>query len=184
MLIYSNRWLPMLAGVLLLVVSGIVSAEQRQVFGWIEKVVILPWGIEVKAKLDSGALTSSLDARDIEIFHKEGEQWVRFRLKLEDLGSGERFTETIERQVQRNLILRGAGGQSRRPSVLMKLCIGDRIYEEEFSIRNRKKMNYPVLLGRRTIQHLGLLDVKRAFLTAPSCSEDSALVLHQPSEED
>ena len=54
-----------LAGSLL--VSATVQAEDK-VFGWVENAYIEPWGIAVKAKLDSGALTSSLDARDIEMF--------------------------------------------------------------------------------------------------------------------
>lgn len=174
MSIGSNRRLATLAGLLLIVICGTVNADQRKVFGWVEKVIIQPWNVEVKAKLDSGALTSSLDARNIETFQKEGEEWVRFRLKLENLDNNERFTETVERRVQRNLILRGAGGKARRPTVMMKLCIGGKIYDEEFSIRNRRKMNYPILLGRSTIQHLGLLDVKNSFLNTPSCTETSS----------
>jgi hypothetical protein len=174
-----------LAGALLLAgPTPAVADEGKPVFGWVEKSTLEPWGVEVKAKLDSGALTSSLDARDIERFDKEGEEWVRFRLKLEDEANGETFTEWLELPLYRSLRLRGAGGVDRRPVVLMKICMGDTVYEEQFSLRDRGDMNYPLLLGRRTIGHLGLLDVRETFLSEPRCDEDAPLVEHDPDEDD
>ncbi|ERS84689.1 retropepsin-like aspartic peptidase RloA3 [Halomonas sp. PBN3] len=160
------------------------ALAEEKVFGWVEKALVEPWGVEVKAKLDSGALTSSLDARDIERFERDGDRWVRFRLKLEDEESGEVFSERLELPLYRSLRLRGAGGTDRRPVVLMKVCIGDTIYEEQFSLRDRGDMNYPLLLGRRTIGHLGLLDVRETFLSEPRCDDDSPLVEHDPEEEE
>ncbi|WP_192035857.1 ATP-dependent zinc protease [Halomonas sp. YLGW01] len=155
------------------------DTTDRPVFGWVEKALVEPWGVEVKAKLDSGALTSSLDARDIERFEKDGEEWVRFRLALEDEDTGEMLEKRLERPVNRNLLLRGAGGTSRRPTVIMTICLGDTLYEEDFSLRDRSEMNYPLLLGRRTISHLGVLDVDKTFLTDPVCDEDSSTVPYE-----
>jgi len=159
-----------------------VQADDK-VFGWVERATIEPWGVAVKAKLDSGALTSSLDAREIETFERDGEEWVSFRLKLEDIASGEAFSQTLELPLYRDLRVRGAGGRDERPVVLMKVCMGDTVYEEQFSLRDREEMNYPLLLGRRTISHLGLLDVRETFLQRPECDEDSPLVEHDPEEE-
>lgn len=177
------RW-KALVGVLLVAASTSAMAEEKGVFGWVEKSTLEPWGVEVKAKLDSGALTSSLDARDIERFDKEGEKWVRFRLKLEDEANGETFSEWLELPLYRSLRLRGAGGVDRRPVVLMKICMGETVFEEQFSLRNREEMNYPLLLGRRTIGHLGLLDVRETFLTEPNCDEESPLIEHDPDEDE
>lgn len=163
--------------------ASAVQADDK-VFGWVEKATVEPWGVEVKAKLDSGALTSSLDARDIEVFDKEGEEWVRFRLKLEDEADGETFTEHLERPLYRDLRVRGAGGRDERPVVLMEICLGDTLYEEQFGLRNREEMNYPLLLGRRTISHLGLLDVSETFISEPRCDDDSRLVEHDADESD
>lgn len=171
-----------------LVVGAMLStstalAEEDQVFGWVENATLQPWGITVKAKLDSGALTSSLDARDIELFEQDDEEWVRFRLKLEDQESGEVFSDEIERPLYREQTVRGAGGSDERPVVLMELCMGDTIYEEQFSLRDREEMLYPLLLGRRTISHLGLLDVRNTFLQEPGCDEDSEVVPHDPEDD-
>lgn len=163
--------------------ASTAMADDDQVFGWVEKATLQPWDIEVKAKLDSGALTSSLDARDIEMFEQDDEEWVRFRLKLEDQASGEVFSDQIERPLYRELSVRGAGGRDERPVVLLEVCMGDTIYEEQFSLRDREEMNYPLLLGRRTISHLGLLDVRETFLQEPECGENATVVPHNPSDD-
>ena len=163
--------------------ASVAMADDDQVFGWVEKATLQPWDIEVKAKLDSGALTSSLDARDIELFEQDDEEWVRFRLKLEDQASGEVFSDQIERPLYRELAVRGAGGRDERPVVLLEVCMGDTIYEEQFSLRDREEMNYPLLLGRRTISHLGMLDVRETFLQDPECGENATVVPHDPEDD-
>lgn len=62
----------LIGGILMggLLSASVTMADDEQVFGWVEKATLQPWDIEVKAKLDSGALTSSLDARNIELLKK------------------------------------------------------------------------------------------------------------------
>jgi hypothetical protein len=66
----------------------------------------------------------------------------------------------------------------------MEICIGNTVYEEQFSLRNRSNMNYPVLLGRRTIQHLGPIDVTRTFLTDSDCGSDARVLSYNETEKD
>ncbi|MFM9271793.1 ATP-dependent zinc protease [Halomonas elongata] len=165
--------------------SAMASDDEPDVFGWVEKATIEePWGPEVKVKLDSGALTSSMQAEDIEKFERDGEEWVRFVVEVEDEATEEVVSKTFERPIFRKLLLSGAGGQDRRPAVLMTLCIGDTRYEEQFSLEDRDDMTYPVLLGRRTIQELGLLDVTRTFVHDLECDEDTPLRKHEDKELD
>lgn len=182
-----NRWLSGPARLMALAAlplcmapaGGALADDGPDVFGWVEMATLEPWDVEVKAKLDSGALTSSLDARDIERFDKEGEPWVRFALELEDEETGETFKKQLERPLYRDMTVRGAGGRDERLVVLMEVCMGDTIHEEQFSLRNREEMNYPMLLGRRTIGELGLLDVRETFLIEPSCDENSPVIEHE-----
>lgn len=136
------------------------------VWGWLETGLLLPDELPLHVKLDSGALTSSLDARDLELFQREAEEWVRFTVCTRSEHHPER-QHTYERPVVRSTHIRGAGGDDHRPVVRMQLCLGNGVYEEEFTLRSRHNMNYPVLLGRRTIARLGLLDVTREFTTPP-----------------
>ena len=82
------------------------------------------------------------------------------------------------------VIIRGAGGEERRPVVLMNLCMGNTIYEEQFTLNDRSDMIYPVLLGRRTLSHLGYLDVTQTFTHSPDCDEGSIVKLDKDQKDD
>lgn len=151
------------------------TTQAEHTLGWIEKIQVQPWGVEAKAKLDTGALTSSMHAEDIEQFEKQGEKWVRFTVDFEDTQTGEQVSERIERPLLREFTAVGAGGRDERSVVAMTICVDNTLYEEQFSLRNRDNMIYPILLGRRTIQHLGPVDVTRTFLTEAQCDADSVL---------
>ena len=146
-------------------------ADSPQVLGWVEEGLILPERVAVKFKLDTGALTSSMHAENIDHFEKDGEDWVRFTVELEDINTDKQVRTRLERPLIRDIKVRGAGGAEERPVVLMKVCLGSQMYEEQFSLNDRDKMNYPVLIGRRTLEKVGLVDSSKTFTIEPSCSE-------------
>ncbi len=167
-------------------VAAAAKTEKAElpVVGWVEKAIVIPLGVTVKIKMDTGALTSSMDAKNIETFKKEGRNWVRFRLHLTDEKTGEDLYRDMEMRVKRFVRLRGAGGMDRRPVVVLPLCIGSKIYEESFTLRDRDNMLYPVLIGRRTLEELGMVDVRRTFVTQPTCDVDvNADVVEAPASE-
>lgn len=143
----------------------------KVVVGWIEKGLILPEETAVKIKVDSGALTSSMHAVNMESFTRKGKKWVRYDVPVVDADTGNRVTLQFERPVFRQITVRGAGGEDYRPVVKMRMCVGNRIYEEQFSLRDRSDMTYPVLLGRRTIEHIGLIDVSDTFMLPLDCPD-------------
>ena len=147
--------------------------------GWVEKGKIMPWDVVTKLKMDTGALTSSMHAENIEDFEKDGEDWVRFNVEIEDESTGEQVEKTFERKVLRRVALRGAGGVDHRVSVLMDICLGDTIYQEQFTLKDRDDFNYPVLMGRRAIEHFGAIDVSKTFTTDPVCDADSKTLDHE-----
>lgn len=171
---------------ILAVASMPLLAAGQPLFGWIEHASIEPWGVQVKAKLDTGALTSSMHAEAIERFEKGGEDWVRFTVAVKNEATGDTVSREFERPLFRDVRVRGAGGAERRPVVLMNICIGDTVYEEQFSLEHRGDMLYPLLIGRRTLQHLGPVDVTRTFEHRLRCDEDSRTMAHdaQPDDED
>jgi hypothetical protein len=112
-----------------------------------------------------------MDAKDLERFEKNGEKWVRFKVEVKDSDTGRAASIPFERRVERNVKVRGAGGAERRTVVLMNMCIGNQLYNEQFSLKNRGKMLYPVLIGRRTLEHLAVVDVSRTFTQEPKCGK-------------
>ncbi|MEM8844861.1 MAG: RimK/LysX family protein, partial [Pseudomonadota bacterium] len=72
--------------ILLLSIPLAIHAEDQAkiIAGWVEAVRIENLEYDIKAKLDSGAKTSSIHAADVTGFEKDGERWVKFTLKLKD----------------------------------------------------------------------------------------------------
>lgn len=169
-----SRLFALPAAMMLSLITLSSLAAEGTPLGWVERGVILPEQVTVKFKLDTGALTSSMHAEDLDYFEKNGDKWVRFDLDLKDVERDKLVKSRIERKLERELTVRGAGGKEDRPVVLMKVCVGDRLLEEEFSLRDRDEMHYPVLLGRRTLEKLGPIDSARTFTIEPKCSELAA----------
>ncbi|MCQ4308040.1 ATP-dependent zinc protease [Pseudomonas stutzeri] len=160
-----------LAALLLSPGMATAAADSPQVLGWVEEGLILPEKVAVKFKLDTGALTSSMHAENIDRFEKDGEDWIRFTVELEDINTEKQVRTRLERKMVRDLTVRGAGGAEDRPVVMMKVCLGNQVYEEQFSLNDRDKMNYPVLIGRRTLEKIGPVDSSKTFTVEPSCAD-------------
>ncbi len=162
------------------VLLGAIAAAQaedspkaeRQIMGWVESVRLEPWGFKFRARLDTGAKTSSMSARNIELFKKDDDQWVRFLFDYqEDKGSPERHVQ-IERPVFSMVRIRRHNGKvQERPVVQMELCINGQVHTEKFSLIDRTSLNYPVLLGRDALEDIAIVDPAATFLTKPDCGE-------------
>lgn len=166
---FGSRMMPLLLLACLSLPGAARAASAPAVYGWIEKGLIMPSGVAVKMKLDTGALTSSMDARDLHHFKRDGKSWVRFTLQVTDANTDKQVRQTLERPVEHMVTVRGAGGMEQRPTVTMSICLGDKVYEEWFTLRDRSKMIYPVLLGRRLLADLGAVDSSRTFTVQPGC---------------
>ncbi|MBF0357778.1 MAG: ATP-dependent zinc protease [Magnetococcales bacterium] len=142
--------------------------EKLPVVGYIEKVKIflLPDNIVLKAKIDTGAKTSSLDVDSLAFFSKQSKDWVRFSVTDDD---GEQIQLSLP--VERITRIRRAGTKSdKRPVVKISLCLGDYYKEGEVNLSEREGMNYPMLIGRRFLSKSFLVDSSQKFLQKnPKC---------------
>jgi len=153
---------------MLLLPLAALAKEPPKRFGWVEEGRIRPENIAVKVKLDTGALTSSMHAENLQRFEKDGEDWLRFTVSVVDI-EGKRRSDVFERRVLREIAVRGAAGEEKRPVVRLSICIGDTVYTDPFTLNDRDDMNYPVLIGRRTIEDMGVVDVRKTFTAEPDC---------------
>ncbi len=144
-------------------------AGARGVYGWVEFVELHLGGeaLKLKAKLDTGARSSSLDAVDVQPFERDGERWVRFRLNLPGSKRSAPLEEPIVRYVR---IKRHKGPYDRRPMIRMQICLGDELRSVDVNLTNRGRFIYPLLLGRRALTGLAVVDPARTFQRAPRCA--------------
>ncbi len=139
---------------------------ERWIFGWVEWVCLEPEGVLMKAKADSGALTSSLCAQNLVEFERDGKRWVRFSLRVSHQGE----TVVIERPVVRHArIVQHHGRPQRRPVVELEMRMGPLHDRVEFSLVDRTNFTYPVLVGRNFLRGLGLIDPEETFLWRRPC---------------
>ncbi len=142
----------------------------KMIMGWLESVQLLPANMRIKTKLDPGAKTSSMQATNIEYFDKQGEPWVRFDFTDTNLNTKKRETHRLEGPLVRRVVIKRHGAKNIiRPVVAMNFCLYHQVYRTEFSLADRRKFNYAILLGRSFLSKVALVDSSETFLSRPAC---------------
>jgi hypothetical protein len=148
--------------------SAMTRGPKKQVYGWIEDVLIDPrHALKLPAKLDTGADTTSLDARNIRRSRRDGEDYVRFVVTEPETGQSVELEKPFVRAVR----IKGHGTEDvrRRVVVRMRICIGDRSRSIEVNLVDRGRFEYPLLLGRNALRDVAVIDPNLRRTREPSC---------------
>ncbi len=128
----------------------------------------------IQFKTDTGAATSALHALDIDLFQRDGEQWVRFNTHSK--ADEELPHITCEARVFEFRNVTNSGGKTeRRPVIKTTLLLGDYKAKIQLTLTGRSDMAYSMLLGRRAMQNRMLVDPARLHLHGDkntNCQED------------
>jgi len=133
-----------------------VMAAEPTLYGRYEYIALPEIGETLKAKMDTGALTASLSAKDIERFTRDGEDWVRFRLATDGAGD-----KVYEHKLARISKIKARSDEeeegetaeaARRPVVELELCLGDVKRTVEVNLTDRSSFNYPLLIGAKALR--------------------------------
>ena len=139
---------------------------EKAIFGHVERVIISEKGFSLKARLDTGAQTSSLDAHNIVRLRRGDVRYVRFDVMDPDTGD---FV-TLERPLVRNVRIRQhTAPPMRRPVVKMWLCLGHKVREVEVNLTSRSDFLYPLLIGRSAMRGSIVVDPELTFTARPQC---------------
>ena len=140
-----------------------INLNRLTVFGEIEKVKFDGVGRRMTARIDTGAETSSLDARDIKPFRRNGRRWVKFNLYNDDAATA------FELPVTRVVRIKRHGMESERRYVIsLNTTIGNVSKPTEFTLRDRSDYEYPILIGESFLADTALVDVAKEFTTEKS----------------
>lgn len=164
---------------LLLALPALSLANERapkMILGWLETTELMDSQMRVKTKLDPGARTSSMQATNIEYFKKDGKTWVRFDFTDEDVDTEQERTLRLEGPLIREVVIKRHGATNiTRPVVSQEFCLYNQVYRTEFSLTDRGKFNYTILLGRSFLAKAALVDSSRTFLSRPNCESDTSV---------
>ncbi|MDP3850856.1 MAG: ATP-dependent zinc protease [Luteolibacter sp.] len=146
-----------------------VNPEPVRVYGWREYVLIAGVQEKLLAKLDTGALTSSIHAEEKELFERDGKKWVRFIVT--DVRQKKPIRTRIEAPLVRTARIKEPNSESvAREVVRLSFQIGERKLRGEFTLNNRNNMLAPVLIGRSTLKDLGWVDPGRTHIAEQKVS--------------
>lgn len=132
--------------------------------GWREWVSLpgagVPW---IKAKLDTGARTSSLHAFDLEELRRDDVPTVRFG--VHPWQNSDEDAVIVECPVHDRRSVRSSSGHTEeRIVVLMHVVLLDRTMTAEVTLTNRDEMGFRMLIGREALRQGFIVDSARSFV--------------------
>ena len=145
---------PIRPAIVPVVENNIAPKHSLGVIGAVEHVYILPMKTPFEARIDTGAVSSSIDVTDMHKFERDGEKWVSFVLVNETNGETHRFEKPIEKKVS----IKRAKKDEKRVVVMMDIKIGNEIVNAAFSLADREKFEYQALIGRNILSGRAVVD--------------------------
>ena len=137
--------------------------KDKPVIGWREWIALPDLGINaVKAKVDTGARSSSLHAFDVREFKKGGKTWIRFRVHPFQRNA-RAFVESEAELVEYRHVKSSGGHETLRPVILTTAMVLGTGWVIEITLASRDTMGFRMLLGRKALERRFLVDPGRSF---------------------
>jgi len=146
---------------LFLLVAGKGNAGEMLTIGEVEDVVLMPWGVRLPARIDTGAAKTSLDARELKVKNNMAE----FKLPKKYGGMQLRLP------VVEWLDIRSADFKEKRPVVEITFCLGPKLIHTLVTLNDRSTVRYPLIIGRNTLKDNFIIDCTHSHCLPPSCPE-------------
>ncbi len=140
--------------------SGAQLLREKLLIGRIEWVDLPEIKVKQKARIDTGAKTTSLHAINIEEVDQRGELFVKFQT----LNAGGKIIELVRKVAATQKVSNTAGLVSRRYVIKEKIKIGSIEREVLINLNDRTNMDYKFLVGRNVLLGRFIVDVARSHV--------------------
>ena len=138
--------------------------EGQTVAGWKEWVSLPDLGVDwIKAKLDTGARSSSLHAYNIEVFERDGQPWTRFEIHPWQRSDNDAVPIELP-LVDRRIIRSSTGHEEERLVVATTIRVAGHDVWSELTLANRDAMGLRMLIGRMTLRDRVLVNSVKPYL--------------------
>lgn len=125
----------------------------------------------IKARVDSGAKTSSIQANNIKLIHKNGEEWVRF--EVNPIQDNRSISIVCKAKVhQRRLVKSSTGISEERFVIKTHVTLGEETFEIELTLANRDGMEFRMLLGRQALINRYIVNPSEEYLLTKISEEE------------
>lgn len=142
-----------------------VDASGKLILGQVEWAWFDLFGDSVKARIDTGAKTSTLYASGVQVFERDGAGWVRFSVTSPWEGENQPQERTFEAPLVRKVKVRQNESEppSRRPVVRLTTKVGSIVEDIDFVLQSKSSGTFPVMLGRSFIRDIAIVDVAQQY---------------------
>ncbi len=134
-----------------------VLIATKTIVGWEEWASLPGIGLPlIKAKVDTGAKTSSIHAFDIKIVKKGGRRLVRF--KIHPVQKSRKITVKCEAElIDQRYVTDSGGHREKRCVIKTPMILGRKRYDVEVTLADRETMAFRMLLGREAMSKARLI---------------------------
>lgn len=139
------------------------TKTQLPIIGWREWIELPELGIRrIKAKVDTGARSSSLHAFEVETFEQDGFEFVRFNVHTKQRKS-DPVVATEARILEYRSVRSSSGKAALRPVIVTNVTLLGVTWPVELTLANRDAMGFRMLLGREAFRRRFLVDAGKSF---------------------
>lgn len=140
-----------------------MKKRELKIIGWREWVSLPDLKIEnIKAKVDSGARTSSIHAFDINIYKRGENSFVNFIIHSEQRSS-KKEVKCRAKILEFRKVKSSNGQVELRPVIITSVRLLDETWQVEMTLTNRDDMGFRMLLGRESIRKKFLIDTGKSY---------------------
>lgn len=151
-------WVPMFFAISVPAHSQLL--KEKILIGRIEWVNLPGLKLKHKARIDTGAKTSSLHAINIEEVEQRGELFVRFQTQ----DSEGKTVEVVRKVDMTQKVSNTSGSVTKRYVIKEKIKIGNIEREVNINLNDRSRMDYKFLIGRNVLLGRFIVDVARSHV--------------------
>lgn len=139
------------------------SENKKIIIGQEERISLPSNGIiDIPARIDTGAKTSSIHAKNIRYEEENGITMVIFDFIAKNKDRA-LVTTTVRSELHtKRKIKTHSGSPVTRPYIVTELKFGDITFEAELNLSNRSHMKYKLLIGREVLKNRFIVDVNRS----------------------
>ncbi|WEN16109.1 RimK/LysX family protein [Rhodanobacter sp. AS-Z3] len=120
------------------------------ILGWRERVALPQLGIGMlKAKLDTGARSSSLHVDTLDAFQRTGDTWLRFTLHVGRRQPVQISCEALA--LDRRTVTDTGGRRTERWFIRTAVELAGQRFDIDVNLTDRRHMLFPMLLGRSAL---------------------------------
>ncbi|MBB3226064.1 hypothetical protein FHW69_000654 [Luteibacter sp. Sphag1AF] len=134
--------------------------------GWRERLAIPQFGIAtLKAKLDTGARSSSLHVEWLEVDERPGGTWLRFQVRTTRKGGLSQPCEALA--TGRRTVTDSGGHRTERWFIRAAIELAGQRFPADINLTDRRHMLFPLLLGRTALDGRFRVDPSLSYSQSP-----------------